>query len=268
MTESTELDPYATLGVPETADSEAVRAAYRRHARRCHPDSVGPGHEASMKEVNAAWEQLKTPARRARYDATRKLGRAESVATTEAATEATRPTPGSRNEKVPTPGQARRTGRPSGSNVWSERNPSTQPLSSRASSPPVQSATWTQSTSAQRLGGVPEARRSFGGSSINAKPEWRQTRSFLAVHFAHGLARRIRRVAAPLASATSLPAALRAAGILGLLITLLATLRPATLATATDALLSTVFNLVEIPIVIFLLLLVVDVLHWMSMRGD
>jgi hypothetical protein len=52
------------------------------------------------------------------------------------------------------------------------------------------------------------------------------------------------------------------------LITLLATLRPATLATATDALLSTVFNLVEIPIVIFLLLLVVDVLHWMSMRGD
>lgn len=59
------LDPYRVLGVSGTASDEEISAAYRRLARKYHPDLNGNSREAEekMKEVNAAYEAIR--ARRA-----------------------------------------------------------------------------------------------------------------------------------------------------------------------------------------------------------
>lgn len=68
MTRTT-LDPYATLGVPRGASARQVQQAYRRLARRYHPD-LHPDAEATerMQRVNQAWDILSSPTRRASYD--------------------------------------------------------------------------------------------------------------------------------------------------------------------------------------------------------
>ncbi|WP_200531201.1 J domain-containing protein [Halorubrum sp. LN27] len=53
-----EAEAYATLGLDRTADSEAVRSAYRARAKRLHPDGE-EGDEAAFKELNEAYELLK-----------------------------------------------------------------------------------------------------------------------------------------------------------------------------------------------------------------
>lgn len=69
MTRTT-LDPYATLGVPRGASARQVQQAYRRLARRYHPD-LHPDAETTerMQRLNQAWEILSSPTRRATYDA-------------------------------------------------------------------------------------------------------------------------------------------------------------------------------------------------------
>ena len=66
----TTLEPYATLGVPRGASEREVREAYRRLAKRYHPD-LDPTHETGdrMRRINQAWEILSSPTLRARYDA-------------------------------------------------------------------------------------------------------------------------------------------------------------------------------------------------------
>jgi DnaJ-class molecular chaperone len=63
-------DLYATLGVARDADAEKIRAAYRKLAKRHHPD-LNPGNkaaEAKFKEISAANEILSDPEKRGRYD--------------------------------------------------------------------------------------------------------------------------------------------------------------------------------------------------------
>jgi curved DNA-binding protein CbpA len=60
---------YERLGVAPSASSSEIRAAYRKLARRTHPDVKGPGVDASMAAVNEAWRVLGDPERRAEYDA-------------------------------------------------------------------------------------------------------------------------------------------------------------------------------------------------------
>jgi curved DNA-binding protein CbpA len=69
MTRTT-LDPYATLGVPRDASERQVQQAYRRLAKRYHPD-LHPDAETTerMQRLNHAWEVLSSPTRRASYDA-------------------------------------------------------------------------------------------------------------------------------------------------------------------------------------------------------
>lgn len=62
-------DYYQILGVPKTAPVEEIRKAYRKLARRYHPDvSKDPEAEQRFKEVNEAYQVLSDPEKRRRYD--------------------------------------------------------------------------------------------------------------------------------------------------------------------------------------------------------
>jgi len=65
---STERDAYAVLQVGRHADAEVIKAAYRALARAFHPDGATPDL-GRMTEVNRAYDHLKTPDARRRYDA-------------------------------------------------------------------------------------------------------------------------------------------------------------------------------------------------------
>ena len=63
-------DYYSTLGVAKTASEKEIKQAFRKLARKYHPD-VNPGDksaEAKFKEVNEAYEVLGDPAKRKKYD--------------------------------------------------------------------------------------------------------------------------------------------------------------------------------------------------------
>jgi hypothetical protein len=57
---------YEVLGIEHSASPEEVRVAYRRAARRHHPDYGGDRER--MQDLNAAWRVLGDPARRLAYD--------------------------------------------------------------------------------------------------------------------------------------------------------------------------------------------------------
>ena len=62
-------DYYKTLGVAREAPADEVKKAYRKLARKYHPDvSKEPDAEKHMKEVNEAYEVLSDPEKRAAYD--------------------------------------------------------------------------------------------------------------------------------------------------------------------------------------------------------
>jgi curved DNA-binding protein CbpA len=67
-------DPYKILQVDSEAEDEVIQAAYRRLAQKYHPDvAAGPEAAARMAGINAAWEILRNPTRRAALDLARRL---------------------------------------------------------------------------------------------------------------------------------------------------------------------------------------------------
>ena len=63
------FDAYKILQVDPEAEDEVIQAAYRRLARKYHPDlAEAEDAERRMAAINAAWELLGTPGSRAAYD--------------------------------------------------------------------------------------------------------------------------------------------------------------------------------------------------------
>jgi curved DNA-binding protein len=62
-------DPYGVLGVSRDASQEDIRRAYRRLARKHHPDvNKEPGAEDRFKEISEAYDLLGDPEKRAAWD--------------------------------------------------------------------------------------------------------------------------------------------------------------------------------------------------------
>lgn len=62
-------DYYETLGIPRDASKEDIKRAYRRLARKYHPDvNKEAGAEDRFKEISRAYEVLSEPETRGRYD--------------------------------------------------------------------------------------------------------------------------------------------------------------------------------------------------------
>ena len=64
-----DVDPYKILQVDSEAEDEVIQAAYRRLARKYHPDLATTDDAASrMAAINAAWELIGEPAKRQAFD--------------------------------------------------------------------------------------------------------------------------------------------------------------------------------------------------------
>jgi molecular chaperone DnaJ len=71
-----EKDYYRVLGIPATATEKDVTSAYRKLAKKLHPDANpnDRGAEERFKDVSAAYDVLGDPTKRKEYDEARRLG--------------------------------------------------------------------------------------------------------------------------------------------------------------------------------------------------
>lgn len=66
------MDYYTILGVPQQADDSQIKQAYRKLAKKYHPDlnPDNPAAEEKFKDIVEAYETLSDYAKRKKYDAT------------------------------------------------------------------------------------------------------------------------------------------------------------------------------------------------------
>jgi DnaJ-class molecular chaperone len=79
-----ETDYYAMLGVSDQATQSEIKRAYRRLARKYHPDLNQQTLDAHIKRLNEAYDILGNPTKRAAYDQQRLLEEQQRKAAREA----------------------------------------------------------------------------------------------------------------------------------------------------------------------------------------
>ena len=160
-------DPYKILQVDPEAEDEVIAAAYRRLARKYHPDTAtGPEAVGRMEAINAAWEVIGDPRRRAAHDRQRALqaaaarsgaGMSPDGTTAGAAASGSAPTGAS-----PAPGAARDSARPT-----STSRPGSSP---RAPEPETVSRDWSSGRSSVGGGYDPSMRTADGQGAAGPPP--------------------------------------------------------------------------------------------------
>jgi curved DNA-binding protein CbpA len=68
------MNYYEILGIPPDAEPEEIRAAFRRLARRYHPDAGTGSSAEKFREISEAYETLGDANRRRVYDQDRRPG--------------------------------------------------------------------------------------------------------------------------------------------------------------------------------------------------
>jgi curved DNA-binding protein CbpA len=145
------IDPYKVLQVDREAEDEVIQAAYRRLARKYHPDLAATGEAAArMAGINAAWELIGDPEARRAHD----RSHATSLKTSASARAAGSPAPPT--DAPPTTRAAH-----------GPREPSTAPPE-----PEVVSRDWTSGRSTQG-GGFDESMRAAEGLGAAGPPPGR-----------------------------------------------------------------------------------------------
>lgn len=150
-------DAYKILQVDSEAEDEVIVAAYRRLARKYHPD-VAPGDEAAarMSAINAAFGLIGTPAKRAAYDRDRSSGAGT------ASTTAHRPPSGGTTTHRPTT--------PPPSSPTGARPGSAPPPPPRPREPETVSRDWSSGRSSVGGGYDPSMRTSDGTGAAGPPP--------------------------------------------------------------------------------------------------
>jgi curved DNA-binding protein CbpA len=150
-------DPYKILQVDSEAEDEVIAAAYRRLARKYHPDTAtGPEALGRMEAINAAWEVLGNSARRAAHDRQRALQAAMSRSGTVDPAAPPRSGGGGDSAPRPAPGPAPDSPRPASP--------------PRAREPEVVSRDWTSGRSTVGGGYDPSMRTADGTGAAGRPP--------------------------------------------------------------------------------------------------
>jgi len=104
MTSTLTENPYETLGVSPYATDNEIKSAWRTLIRSVHPDLSGDILGDEAKQINAAYSELKNPARRALVDAElRQAGTAAQPATVARPSSATRQSRPADSKSTPRP---------------------------------------------------------------------------------------------------------------------------------------------------------------------
>jgi molecular chaperone DnaJ len=155
---SDEIDPYKVLQVDSEAEDEVITAAYRRLARKYHPDlAASPDAAARMTRINAAWDLIGDPAKRAAYDRSNQGGFASRASGA-----------GSGSGQAP----------PAGKGAGHPPAASAAPASKPTPPPEVVSPDWTSGRSSHG-GGFDESMRAAEGFGAAGRPPGRPSGSVL-----------------------------------------------------------------------------------------
>ena len=159
------IDPYKVLQVDSEAEDEVIQAAYRRLARKYHPDlAETPEAAARMSAINAAWELIGDPAARAAFDRSRTAKPSHAGDDRSAAPAASGgPAPG--QPRPSSSGSARREGAPTASG-------------GAAREPEIVSRDWTSGRSSQG-GGYDESMHTAQGHGAAGPPPGRPSGTVL-----------------------------------------------------------------------------------------
>jgi curved DNA-binding protein CbpA len=159
-----QIDPYKILQVDSEAEDEVIQAAYRRLARKYHPDlAASPDAANRMAAINAAWELIGEPAKRVAFDRER----------TPLATKPVQPAGGTTTGGTPGPSSGASSGARPGSS-------STSGGASSASAPPAETVSrdWTSGRSTQGSG-YEESMHSADGFGAAGPPPGRPSGTVL-----------------------------------------------------------------------------------------